>query len=319
MRPDAFAFVMATGIVSIAATDHGLVYVSDGLAVVAVVGLVVLIAAAGVMWRGRPPDLSDPDVTFGLFTFVAACAVLDNRLTSISAVLWTLGVLAVVAWLVLSALTARNLAARSWKELQERARGAWELASVGTSGLAIVAVALAHDRGSHALLMIGVAIWAVAIAVYVLMTAMILARAFAARLDPSGFEPDAWILMGGLAIATLAGDHIHRAGFDNVRAVTIATWCVASLWILPLLYFGLRHIQRAEARRFVAVWWAMVFPLGMYSTATHAMAVETGWPVLPGVSTTFFWIAFAAWLFVAVAGAWRLAARRHLPSRHGLR
>ncbi|WP_231740242.1 MULTISPECIES: tellurite resistance/C4-dicarboxylate transporter family protein [unclassified Mycobacterium] len=319
MRPDAFAFVMATGIVSIAATDHGFVYVSDGLAVVAIVGLVVLMAAAGVSWRGQPPDIADPDVTIGMFTFVAACAVIDSRLTSISAVVWTLGVLAAVAWLVVSALTARNMAARSWKELQERARGAWELGSVGTSGLAIVTVALARDTGSHALLMIGAAIWLVAIAVYVLMTALILARAFAARLDPSGFEPDAWILMGAMAIATLAGDHLHRAGIDDVRAMTIATWCVASLWILPLLYFGLRHIQRAEARRFAAVWWAMVFPLGMYSAASHAMAVETGWPVLSGVSLTFFWIAFAAWLIVAFAGAWRLRVRRHLPSRHGLR
>ncbi|OBI76667.1 hypothetical protein A5663_00225 [Mycobacterium sp. E740] len=304
---------MATGIVSVAATDHGFTYISDGLAVLAVGGLLGLVVAALVSWSGRPPDISDPDVTIGMFTFVAACAVIDSRLTSISAVLWTLGVSAALAWLLLSALTVRNLAARTWQELQERARGGWELFSVGTSGLAIVAVALAQRNGSHALLLIGVAIWVVAIAVYAVMTAMILARAFAARLDPNGFEPDAWILMGGLAIATLAGDHIHRAGIDDALAVTIATWCVATLWIVPLLYFGLRHLQRADSRHFAGVWWAMVFPLGMYSAATHAMAVETGWPVLPGVSLAFFWIAFAAWLIVTIAGVlslWGLRPRR---------
>jgi tellurite resistance protein TehA-like permease len=75
---------------------------------------------------------------------------------------------------------------------------------------------------------------------------------------------------------------------------------VATLWIVPLLYFGIRHIQRAEARHFVGVWWAMVFPLGMYAAATYAMAVDTGWSALPTVSLVFFWIACVAWVVVAV-------------------
>jgi tellurite resistance protein TehA-like permease len=291
---------MATGIVSIAAADHGFGVISDGLAVLAAVALPVLIGAAVYWWPRQPPDFADPDVTIRLFTFVAACAVLDGRLTSIHAVVWTLSVLAVVGWLVLSGLTARNFVTQSWGDLQQRARGAWELASVGTSGLAIVVVALARHTGWHWLLAAAVVIWVLAIVVYGLMTSLILARAFAARLDSNGFEPDAWILMGGLAIATLAGDHIHRAGVEAVRGVTIVTWVVATLWILPLLYFGIRHLQRAESRHFVGVWWAMVFPLGMYSAATYAMAVETGWPVLPAVSLAFFWIAFTTWVIVAI-------------------
>ncbi|MFV9632195.1 tellurite resistance/C4-dicarboxylate transporter family protein [Mycobacterium neumannii] len=320
MRPDAFAFVMATGIVSIPAVDHGLTYVSGALAVLAVLALLVLVAAAVVSWFRRPPDLSDLDVTIGLFTFVAACAVLDSRLMANSAIMWALAVPAALVWSVLIVLTARNFASRCWTELQGRARGAWELCSVGSSGLAIVAVALAHDTGWHALLLIAVAIWILALAIYGVMTALILARAFAARLDPGGFEPDAWILMGGLAIATLAGDHIHRAGIDAVREVTVATWCLASAWIPPLVYFAVRQLGRPDARRFAGVWWAMVFPLGMYSAASHAMAVETGWHGLPTISLVFFWLAFAAWIAVSIAGVLRVSAWfRHLPSGHGHR
>ena len=46
-------------------------------------------------------------------------------------------------------------------------------------------------------------------------------------------------------------------------------------------------------------WWAAVFPLGMYSSATFATAVETGWHPLMTISLVFLWIAFAAWLLTS--------------------
>ncbi|WP_338103507.1 tellurite resistance/C4-dicarboxylate transporter family protein [Mycolicibacterium holsaticum] len=325
MKPDAFAAVMATGIVSIAAADHGYPAISGGLGVLAAAGLVVLVALAAIRWPGKPPDIADPDVTVRLFTFVAACAVLDNRFTSIPGVLWTLSVLAATAWLALSVLLVRNFARRRWHELRESARGAWELPSVGTSGLAIVTVALSRHTGWHALLLVAAVLWVLALVVYLVMTSLILARAFAARLDPGGFEPDAWILMGALAIATLAGDHILHdttgALAEAARLMTVGTWVAATAWIPPLLHFGVRHARQPEALRFAGVWWAMVFPLGMYSVATDTTSAETGWSALSAISHVVYWIALGSWAIVAVAGLSRLVSqlRLHLPSRHGLK
>lgn len=325
MKPDAFAAVMAIGIVSIAAADHGYRALSDGLGVLAAAGLVILVAVAAISWSKQPPDVTDVDVTVRLFTFVAACAVLDSRFISIPGVLWTLGLLAATTWLVLAMLLVRNLVRSRWHELRESARGAWELPSVGTSGLAIVMVMLARQTDWYALLIAAVAMWVLAMAVYAAMTWLILARAFAARLDPNGFEPDAWILMGGLAIATLAGDHIHHdaTGWlaEAARLVTVGTWVVATAWIPPLLYFGVRHAQRPDALRFAGVWWAMVFPLGMYSVATDTTSAEAGWAALTTISHVVFWIAFGSWAIVAAAGLSRLGSqtRLHLPSRHGLK
>jgi tellurite resistance protein TehA-like permease len=254
--------------------------------------------------------VSDPDVALRLFSFVAACVVLSARLDAYRVAAWTLGVIASVVWLVLAPIAARGMWPHRWAGLRDRSHGAWELASVATSGLALVAANAAIDGGNGGLFGLSIAIWILAILVYCLMTWLILWRAEAAG-GPDGWASDSWILMGGLAIATLAGDHIHRAGqsvavsgwpVNGVQVVTVVTWVLASLWIPPLVYVEIQRIQRAGRLRFAGVWWAMVFPLGMYSAATQAMASERGWPALRTISLVFSWIALTAWLVVAVAG-----------------
>ena len=288
MRPDVFAAVMATGIVSIAAADHGYRVLSDGLIVIAAVALpVLMVAVARAWWRF---DFGDPDTALALFTYVAACAVVAARLAEHRVLVWALAAMALQGWLSLVPVAVRNL----WRHRRElRPRGAWELAAVATSGLAIVSTELD-------LLFFAALCWVLGLAVYLVMTGLILARV---RRDPSAPElahPDVWILMGGIAIATLAGDHLHAILLpgpiaDGVRAVTIATWAAATGWIPPLTVVALR--------RRIALGWPAVFPLGMYSSATYAMAVETGWRWLTVISVAFLGIALAAWLVVVVNSA----------------
>jgi hypothetical protein len=74
VKPDAFASVMATGIVSIAAADHGYLAISDVLIVLAAVALPALIVAGATAWRRQSWDLTDLDVSLRLCTYVAVCA-----------------------------------------------------------------------------------------------------------------------------------------------------------------------------------------------------------------------------------------------------
>lgn len=80
---------------------------------------------------------------------------------------------------------------------------------MGTSGLAIVIARAAQMTGHRWWLAVAVLAWVAALCIYGLMTGLIFWRAVTERQDRAGFEPDSWILMGGLAIATLAGDTIH--------------------------------------------------------------------------------------------------------------
>jgi tellurite resistance protein TehA-like permease len=292
VKPDVFAAVMATGIVSIAAADHGYRIVSDVILVLAAIALPVLIVMVARAWRGF--DFRDPDVALGLCTYVAACAVVGARLAEYRVVLWVLAGMALQGWLSLAPLVAR----RMWRhrtELRDRAHGGWELASVATSGLAIVSADLD-------IVFLAVMFWALAICIYLLMTSLILWRAARDPSAPELVRPDVWILMGGVAIMTLAGDHIRQVGVEWIRPATVVTWVVATLWIPPLIYVALR--------RRIGLAWAAVFPLGMYSSATYASAVETGWLALRAISMVFFWIAFAVWVVVALAGVVRVSASR---------
>ncbi len=154
-----------------------------------------------------------------------------------------------------------------------------------------------------------IALLVLAVCLYCVVTGLVLWRLVHEPSAPELSQPDAWILMGGAAIATLAGDHIHRAGFQDIRPVTVVTWIVASLWI-PLL-------AAATVRMRVGNWWAAVFPLGMYSSATFATAVETGWHPLTTISLVFFWIAFAAWLLTCCVeiGVMARSTRTFSPKR----
>ena len=292
MKPDTFAAVMATGIVSIAAMDHGYRVISDVLIVLAAVALPVLIVAAAIAWRRESWKLTDLDVSLRLCTYVAACAVVAARLAEHRIVLWVLAGMALQGWLSLAPVVARTM----WRDrggLRDRARGGWELASVATSGLAIVTADLK-------IVFWAVILWALAICIYLVMTGLVVWRVVGDSSAPELAQPDIWILMGGAAVATLAGDHIDKAGLTSVWPVTVVTWIVATAWILPLVYVTLR--------RRVGIAWPTVFPLGMYSSATYATAVETGRHWLTTVSLAFFWIAFVAWMLTALNALSRIGS-----------
>ncbi len=310
LSPDVFASVMATGIVSISARDQNYWRISGVLAAVAVVAMILLTLLSivkNIVRKRFPFQWNDPDVAVRLFTFVAACTVLGARFETHPGVVGSLAAIAWLAWVVLAVATVRSIRPFNRTGLRDRAHGAWELATVATSGLAIVTAQLAFLGRDAELLNVGIVVWLTAIGIYGAVTWLILWRAAAVPSDDI-WRPDSWILMGGLAIATLAGDSLHRASMavviedwltGAIRSLTVVTWVIATLWIPPLIYQTARHLHL----RFTGAWWAMVFPLGMYSAATFAMGVETGWRPFRTMSLAGFWIAFAAWLLVALAAA----------------
>jgi tellurite resistance protein TehA-like permease len=291
----AFAFVMATGIVSVAARLQGLPVLSDVLLAIAVLGWSALTAAACLRVLRDPsrrPRLES-------FAFVAATAVLGARFSVsgrdlVALALWAL---AIAAWAVLLARRPQLT----------RADGGWFLVVVGTESLAVLAALLAPDRGAG-LLPAALVWWALGLALYPLVAAAI---AVELRSRPR-FGPDLWVTMGALAIATLAGTELLDAAraVDSLgafrpvlRDVDVATWALASAWIPPLLAAEVRNPAGWHYR---SSRWSFVFPLGMYAVATQTLGRVAHLGPLADLAHVFFAGALLAWTIVLVGLArWR--------------
>ncbi|MDN5919294.1 MAG: tellurite resistance/C4-dicarboxylate transporter family protein [Pseudonocardia sp.] len=310
--PDVFAVVMATGVVSVAARDHSYRWISLGLGLIAVVTFVVLGLGFVVRAATHPSRLvrltRDPDVALRMFTFVAACSVLDARLGAYPAAGWVLGGLGLAGWVVLTPLAAVDIASRPAADLRDRAHGAWLLPSVATSGLA----ASAAEQGVHvrslSLVVVGAAALLLAVGIYIAVASVIVWRALAAPFTPAQVPPDSWILMGALAICALAGSGVLAAVralgatemlVQTVLSVTLVAWIAASLWIPVLLYAQMwRTDHMAGTLHYQGAWWSAVFPIGMYSAASAATGSELRMPALATISLVLFWVAFTVWTLV---------------------
>jgi tellurite resistance protein TehA-like permease len=310
-----FAPVMATGIVSVAAADHQYDVIAFILSVLAAATFALLTMMIGAHVVRAPAafgrQLRDPDVALRSFTFVAACGVLAVGLGIGQALpVWSLGAAALAAWSGLIPAAIIDLRSRPIEELRDHAHGAWLLASVGTQSLAISAARLAHGAAAGPLLLLALSWWMLGLIGYLAVAWLIVWRALATPFAPEELTPDSWILMGGLAIATLTGDHILAAGpataglnwlSSLARPTTLTLWIMASAWIPLLMYAQIWHAtQCAAALHYDYAWWAIVFPLGMYSAATFSLAVDLRIPALRTVSLVFFWFGMTAWLLVAL-------------------
>jgi tellurite resistance protein TehA-like permease len=220
-----------------------------------------------------------------------------------------LGGAALVAWLVIVPYAVRGVRSRAPADLRDHAHGAWLLPSVATAGLATTSAELAIDSRMSTFAVLGAVAWVLCIAGYVAVAWLIVWRALAAPFVPDEVTPDSWILMGALAIATLAGAHVVAgraalggpAALSWVRPATATTWAIAGLWVPVLLFAAIRRAgQRVGSLHFQWAWWSAVFPLGMFAAASAACAPTLHRPALRAVSLGVFWAALAAWLIVAI-------------------
>jgi tellurite resistance protein TehA-like permease len=328
MHPASLAFVMATGIVSTAASGFAPSWLSLALLAAACAGLAVLGAALTARLAVFRPavmaDIEAPDRVFSFFTIVAGLNVVGVRLAAAGhpASTAVLAAVAAAAWLFLTyGVPAGLLISRKVDSVLSGVDGVWLLWVVGTQSVAVAASGLvpAWPAQSALLATAAVALWSIGLLLYLLLVSLILLRWLMVPMTAAALGPPYWILMGATAITVLAGAQIiglkgavpvirDTAGF--VEGSSFALWAFGTWWIPLLIILGLwRHVWRRWPLRYDPALWSVVFPLGMYSAATRAFGRVARLGFMEPLSRGMFWVSVAAWAAVAAAFHIRTAGR----------
>jgi tellurite resistance protein TehA-like permease len=231
----------------------------------------------------------------------------------------------VALWFV---LTYAIFAALTLKEdkppLDKGINGGWLLAVVATQSLAVLAALLAGRLPQPwrlELNFFALSMWLWGGMLYTWMMSLIFYRYTFFRLAPDDLTPPYWINMGAMAISTLAGAQLIANAPDApflvalapfLKGFTVLYWATGTWWIPMLLVLGVwRYVVKRFPVRYNALYWGAVFPLGMYSAATHRMAQVLQLDFLGGIAPVFLVVALAAWA-AAFAGLVRQLLRQNI-------
>jgi tellurite resistance protein TehA-like permease len=309
--------VMATGIVSTAADRVGQTLIAAVLLVIGLVAFVVLGVMAG--WRllafreETSRDFNTPGRSFGYFTFVAAAAVIGERLDQLHAAVPAvlLVIAASLSWLLLSyAIPARLILSEHKGTLADILAGNWLLWVVATQSLATIGAMIATHEANlrEGMTLFAVWAWSVGVVLYLMLMTVLMLRLLTVGLEPSQLSASYWISMGATAITTLAGARIlslpHQLAILQlavpvVGGLSLVLWCFGTWWIPLLVIFGIwRYAWRRHPLRYDPDFWSMVFPLGMYSAASIEFGTVGRLHFMAVIGRVEFWPALIAWLLV---------------------
>jgi tellurite resistance protein TehA-like permease len=318
--PGYFALVMATGILAVGASQQEIDWLADVLYAVAAVAYVVL-AALFALRILRYTDRFVADITnhakgFAFLTAVAGTSVLGSASVIIHG-WWTLGWvlwwIAAALWSILLYTTLIAVVIGEDKPgLEAGINGTWFLLTVSTESIAVLAALLLGRDGGDLLAFTAVAALLLGVVLYLIVMTMVFLRWTFLSLDPTEADPPAWIAAGAVAITVLAGSNLLVSAPASERVAQLApllegivvlAWATATFWFPLMIAIGVwRHLVRRLPLRYHPSYWALVFPLGMYSAATFRMRAAIGLDGLGWLPDLVFYIALGAWL----AAAWGL-------------
>ena len=317
--PGYFAFVMATGIVSLAWHFQGYPGIGRVLFWLNVPAYLLLWAITLVRLVRHRADLLG-DLTAhargaAFLTTVAATCVLGKQfllLTPYAGVGKGLWLLAAVLWFFLIYAYFAAITLREPKpKLEEALNGGWLLIVVSTESLCTLGTLVAPSfRQPDAVYFISLVAYLLGAMFYIILITLILYRWIFRSMAANMLTPPYWINMGALAITTLAGARLLTVSEQSpvlaqfksfIPGFTLFFWATATWWIPLLVIVGVwRHLWQRAPLRYDPQYWSLVFPLGMYSSATFAFAQVTGLPFLQSIARWFSFFALAAWIAVFI-------------------
>ncbi len=330
LYPGYFAMTMATGVLATVTYRLGFRSLDVIFLAIAIFSYLVLLAANGLrLWSFSSEfkkDFTDPLRGPGFFTAVVATNVIANALIIVENrpdLAWPLWIFSWVLWLVLIYGFSYSMITRKLKpDLENGINGAWLILVVATQSVSIAGSNLAPaSSGPASMLFLSTCMFMLGGALYLFIIFLISYRLLFLPLDAKAFAPTYWVNMGAAAISALAGAELDKRAqlwTANLHAqpvlqgFTLFFWIIATAWIPLLIMIGWwRHAENKIPLQYDPQYWSLVFPLGMYTLCTFAIAGRFDLALLKPIPHYFVWLALAAWTATAV-GLVRHAVRAWL-------
>lgn len=315
--PEYFAMVMATGIVSLAIHDDGL-----GIAAKALLwfntAIFILFWAMTfirlIFFRAQLIyDATHHFHSAAFLTMVAAACILGCQFVlltswiSVAKILWYsgIGLWVLLIYTFFSVVTVLDPV----PPLEAGINGVWLLTVVSTESVAVLGALIAPLSGqSEVVLFVSLVFCLAGGAAYAFFITLILYRWMFFRMKPEKLTPDYWIDMGALAIVTLSlalllsvsnrWTLLSELG-PFLKGFMLLFWAAATWWIPFLSIVEIwRHSRGKVPFNYGPDYWALVFPLGMYSVATDAVIQTAGLTFLRPIAKAFSCVATLAWALV---------------------
>ena len=320
LDPGYFAWVMATGIVSVGTDLLGDRLLSGVVLAVTVAAFVLLVVAYAARLVFFMPfvrqSAADPTTAMAYFTVVAGTDVLAVRLVMAArpGVALVLGIAAAAVWLVLTYALPWSLVAAARRPVLGQINGTWLVWVVATQSLSIVAAAVAPSAPAAWLRAdlpaVAVCLWGLGVMLYLIFIVIIFLRLLLIEVTPTEMGPAYWIAMGATAISVRAAAGIlslhdpHSAVLVTlvrpfVVGLSVVLWAFGTWWIPLLVLLGIwRYVLRRYPRSYEPRLWNVVFPLGMYTVASWSLGHIPGLGFMASVARVWVWVGVAAWVAV---------------------
>ncbi|HEX7386854.1 MAG TPA: tellurite resistance/C4-dicarboxylate transporter family protein [Castellaniella sp.] len=331
VEPGSFALVMATGIVSVGLTQHGMPGLGRTLFWLNCVAYLWLLGISVLRFifyrREMVADFVAPGRGAGFLTLVAGTCVLAIQclvVVYLPSLARAIAVWGVLCWAVLIYLFFFSTMTRRIKAPFRRTiNGSWLVVVVSTQSLAVLTAILAQDGTLETrewLLFAAMSLYLVGCAWYLIIITLITHRMVLLPLVAREFTPPYWINMGALAISALAGSliilHAPLQGplhdlLPFIKGFTLFYWAMATWWIPLLVILELwRHVWSHVPVNYEVDDWDIVFPIGMYTVCTDALSHATGVQYLVLIPDIGIYVSLAIWLVVSAGLVYRLLGRR---------
>ncbi len=316
LSPANFAFVMSTGIVSIIFSKEDWPNLSLLFLIIGLLGYLALIAlfiSRFVLHKMEIlEDFKDIQKMFKYLTFSAGSNTLGVSfcLSGYDHVGLILGSIGVISTIVLTYILFCSLFFHIQASIQAISPF-WLLLAIANHSSGIVITTL-WEKGiidQNIFLLLAFCFWTFGVFLYLIFMTLNMYRMIFFPFVGEDMDPCYWTCMGAAAIAAVDGNQfllLNNAPliFDVIKPVMegmiLFLWCWGTAWIPILCLMELWKVAYFKVPfHYQPSLWAMVFPQGMYMTATLALNSHMNIAFLQEVVQIWLWITFFVWCLVA--------------------